>query len=270
MNESFFDSLEDYKLEKREYCFLMEDSDKYSETFKVYFPKVMPFFNMKEAVKTWKDYYEPTVFVNDAQCLPTTYGNYITLQNYMTINRKRNSWFKFHPSVFKKGTRLLCELPEQNIRHIRLLDDEFNVDQADKETGKSFIRNPSFEILDKINSGDTVQVAYPIYLRIPVQDVEPEMELDSTGTNTLDFDLHYSYITDYTGESIYATIDSQRTQSNILRMDVSNGTVVSKHDWGLIVEILGVNRHITPDRILGFYKNPGEYNSYYEDSNIGG
>lgn len=255
---SYYDSLSKLEIDLKEYCFLMESTDKYSDKFKVYIPKLMPLFNVDEQLKVWKENFINDIFVNADEC-KITYINNISLQNFLTIYRKRNSWFKFHPSMFEKGTRLLCEIPEKNIRHIRIVDDEFNVDKA-KLSKEVFVRNPSFEILDKISIGDIVKVSYVKFIRTTINSVDSSTELDSEGINEINFYLNLS-----TEE-----IDSERRFVNKLEMFVGDGQVMSKHEWGLVVSVDGVNRHITPDRVIGFHKKPGEYYSYFEDSYNGG
>ena len=285
----YFNSLDKIEVALREYCFLMEDSDKYSDTFKVYMPTIMPLFNMNDKVKTWKDTYNKGIFLNDPACKVNT-DNSMELQNYITVRRKRNSWFKYHPSTFAKGTRLLCELPEKNIRHIRLLDDDFNVDKV-TSSKDVFVRNPAFEILDKIKAGDTVKVSYWKYTFSPIS-AYPGMdsiELDEEGID--DDSFEYEAIVKYFNVPPLASVDpaspalpaefssddvesvavlSNRKYYRSRSMVVGEATVSSVNDWGLVVTIDGMLKHILPDQILGFSKKAGEYYSYYEDNYNGG
>ena len=268
---SYYDSLSRIEVSMREYCFLMEDTNKYANDFKVYLPVLMPLFNMEDDVKTWKETFSKEIFLNAPECKVEVTPS-MKLQNYLSVHRKRNSWFKMHPDIFNKGTRLLCEIPEKNIRHIRILDDDFDVSRVSK-TSSVFVRNPSFEILDKINVGDTVRVSYPIYTRV-LSSTVIDNELAPEGLNANNFTFEHGSGGDESVDFLdfvpSGPVKPTRKYCNILSMEAGTGTVISSHEWGLVVSVGGVSRHITPDRILGFNKNAGEYYSYYEDSFNGG
>jgi hypothetical protein len=287
--DDYFKSLDRIDISLREYCFLMENTNKYSDTFKVYMPTLMPLFNMSEKVKTVKENYNKEIFANDPACKLSGLVS-VETQNYITVRRKRNSWFKFHPSTFDKGTRLLCEIPEKNIRHIRVLDDDFNIDKVEKKSDV-FVRNPSFEILDRIAVGDTAKVSYYTYSLVTIGSAPSvaSAEYDEEGTDQDEFDyiaeVHYFDVpplatVDPTSPALPAefssddvesvTVTSERKRCRIKNINIGEGTVSSIHDWGISVIVGGLYKQITPDRILGFYKKAGEYYSYYEDSFNGG
>jgi hypothetical protein len=150
---------------------------------------------------------------------------------------------------------LLCEITEKNIRHIRIIDDEYNIDNVNI-SGNVFIRNPLYEILDKINSGDTVKVAYKTYDRIELTSYSGDIETDSTGIDDNDF--------------IFDSTGNERKYVRQAKMIVSDGTVISKNEWGLLVNVSGIKRYISPNEIIGFYKKGSEYYSYFQDSYTGG
>ena len=196
-----FESLEQLELNPTEYCFVMEDTPSSSSTFKVFIPKLLPSssYNVKPVIT--KEIMSNSIFINDPSNKPST-SNIISVQNFITLKRFKNCWFRFAPSTILQGTRLVCKIIDNNIRNIGLIDDEFNTQYTD--TSKSvYIRNPSFDILDKVNTGDRIRY--------------------------------------FNG------------------LSASDGTVTSKYEWGVIVSGMS----ITPDKIIGLYKKPGEYSLNY-------
>jgi hypothetical protein len=285
----YFKSLDRIDISLREYCFLMENTDKYADTFKVYMPTLMPLFNMTDKIKIQKETYSKDIFINDPACKLSDIS-IVEVQNYITVRRKRNSWFKLHPNTFDKGTRLLCEIPEKNIRHIRILDDEYNVDMVDTPSDV-FVRNPSFEILDKIGAGDSVKVSFWTYSVIPIGSTPGtgSIEYDEEGVDSDLFEyiaeVHYFDVpplasidpmspalpAEFSSDDVESvTVTSERKFCRTKQLTSGTGTVISVHDWGLKVTVGGKVRHITPSNIIGFSKKAGEYYSYYEDSFNGG
>jgi len=150
-----FESLEKLELNSTEYCFIMEDTPNNSSIFKVFIPKLMPLFNYTNIPSRLKEVVDTNIFINDKTNKPTP-NNDIIVQNYVTLKRFKNCWFRFTPSNILKGTRLACKVVDKNIRNIWLIDDEFNEQYADNSK-PVFIRNPAYDILEMINVGDTVR-----------------------------------------------------------------------------------------------------------------
>jgi len=150
-------SLENLGVRSDEYCFLLEESDQYNKSFKVNIPKFMPMFSIDETPKTSNNVFDNNIFINDTSCKPIA-NNAIITQNYISLERFRNTNFRFHPSKIQKKTRFICKIVNGNLRNMGITDDELNLEQVDGNN-QIFIRNPSHEIIDRIKSGDTVKFA---------------------------------------------------------------------------------------------------------------
>lgn len=233
---TYFDSIKEYNIDSKEYCFLMEDSSKYLNTFKVMIPKLMPNVNLNDTVKEMTISYNPDIFVNANDCKPTVNSS-VVVQNYISVERKKNTWFNFHATMFPKSTRLLCELPDKNILRIFLTDEEFNTDKV-KKGGTYFVKNMSYEILDIIQLGSTIKFHRRGYRDVSKPSYNNDIEL-------------YSYAFD--------TDDPFTVR--LVNHEVLESTVMAKYEWGVEVIISGVKYSIPASDIIGVYKK--DYYSYY-------
>jgi len=150
-------SLENLGVKADEYCFLLEESDQYNKSFKVNIPKFMPMFSIDEIPKSNNIVFDTNIFSNDDSCKPIVNKSILT-QNYVSLERFRNTNFRFHPSNIHKKTRFICKIVDGNLRNMGITDDELNLDQVDSNS-KIFIRNPLHEIIDRIKVGDEVKFA---------------------------------------------------------------------------------------------------------------
>jgi hypothetical protein len=163
-----FNALSDISLVNNDYCFLMEDTNLYSETFKVYIPKFMPFFNKEDKPKEIRITIDKNIFINSKDCAPQITNTEIITQNYIKVKKLNNSQFKFQPQTLLKNTRFVCKT-FSNPQDIYITDQNINNDQVTKPKSV-FIMNPIYEILNKINVGDKVQVVYNSGLTLNTQD----------------------------------------------------------------------------------------------------
>jgi len=152
-----FNGLESLGVKSDEYCFLLEESNQYNKSFKVNIPKFMPMFSIDDTPKTNNIIFDNNIFLNDETCKPIVNKSIVT-QNYISLERFRNTNFRFHPSKIHKKTRFICKIVNMNLRNMGITDDELNLDQVDGNN-QIFIRNPSHEIIDRIQSGDTIKFA---------------------------------------------------------------------------------------------------------------
>lgn len=151
-------SLEELEINPSEYCFIMENSNINSDSFKVIIPKIMPLLSIDSQPIIQRINFNNKIFINDPDTLPST-SNYITTQNYIVVPRSQDSWFKFRPDTIFRKTKLLCKIINKNIKEIYLTDEVYDISNAVK-TLPYFLKNPAFEILDQISVGDSVLVSY--------------------------------------------------------------------------------------------------------------
>lgn len=232
----YFNSIKEYHIENKEYCFLMEDSSKYLSTFKVTIPKLMPNVKITDKAKDVTVSYNPDIFVNANECKPTVNSS-VVIQNYINVTRKKNTWFNFHATTFPKSTRLLCELPDKNILRIFLTDEEFNTDKVAKG-GTYFVKNMTYDILDIIQVGSTIKFHKRGYYDVSKSSYNNDIELYSYAFNT---------------DNTYTV--------RLVKHEVIESNVIAKYEWGVEVMVSNVKYSIPASDIIGVYKK--DYYSYY-------
>jgi hypothetical protein len=265
MNNLYFNTLDQYKIEKKEYCFIKENTDRFSETFKVYIPKLMPLLNMKDQAAIFNKLINNNIFLNDVKCKISSSTSY-QVQNYLTVKRKKNTWFKLHPQTFEKYTRLICEIPELNIRNIQITDDEFNTDVTPKAL-PVYVTNPLYDFISKIKVGDQVKFIFEDYNDRNLTGCpnnEQHYGNESHDPSQIRPTFHHEDV-DADGYGSFS-VDWPDPICKILKYTELTGTVTQLYDWGCVVSIGGKTYPVPASHIIGFYKKAGEYSSFYDDT----
>ena len=127
MAEGYNNTLE-YKLDDNEYGYVMSDQPRINSRQD---PKLI-FIPTFQADPRWPEVIEvipeqhseglsDTIFCNDKECKPIV-DPIIYIRNYLTIYHHANDWF--HHRWINRGDRLVIEIHNKDLDHMRIIDHE--------------------------------------------------------------------------------------------------------------------------------------------------
>lgn len=127
MSEGYNNTLE-YKLDDNEYGYVMSQEPRiYSRTDPkyIFIPTFQADPRWPERIETIPEEFSVglnnSIYCNDNECKPIV-DPLIYVRNYLTINHHANDWF--HHRWIDRGARLVIEIHNKDIDHMRVLDHE--------------------------------------------------------------------------------------------------------------------------------------------------
>jgi hypothetical protein len=236
VEDTHFNGLKRYTIEEIEYCFILEDTNKNSNTFKVNIPKLMPFIPIAKPTEE-EEILDDNIIINSRDSYRGLVNKRVKTQNYISVRKRKDCLFNYYPDTFESNIRMKCEILNKDVSRIVLIDDEFTTSKINKYK-TLYISNPNNDFLFKINTGDEIKfIIKDFYTR----------SYDSCPNN----------------EYHYPKKHGDSSSCTILKYNELSGKVINKFNWGVEVDVSGITHPVPTSDILGFFRDSKKYYSEF-------